>query len=81
MNNWSYSASEQRTQQDSSSYEQLSEFERDRIIGMKEDGSVNRRIARHIGGRMWPLEDTGKNGWTMADFSVMMVAVDLSHGR
>ncbi|GFW66452.1 hypothetical protein TNCV_3309711 [Trichonephila clavipes] len=26
---------------------------------------------------MRPLEDTGKNGLTMADFSVMMVAVDL----
>ncbi|GFV57629.1 transposable element Tc1 transposase [Trichonephila clavipes] len=24
------------------------------------------------------LEDAGKNGWTVADFSVMMVAVDLS---
>ncbi|GFW68558.1 uncharacterized protein TNCV_529131 [Trichonephila clavipes] len=62
---------------DSSSYEQLSEFERGRIIGMKEAGSANRRIARHIGRRMRPSEDTGKNGWTMADFSVMMVEVDL----
>ncbi|GFW43122.1 transposable element Tc1 transposase [Trichonephila clavipes] len=26
---------------------------------------------------MRPLEDVEKNGWTMADFSVMMVAVDL----
>ncbi|GFS57404.1 uncharacterized protein TNCV_492441 [Trichonephila clavipes] len=26
---------------------------------------------------MRPIEDAGKNGWTMADFSVMTVAVDL----
>ncbi|GFV34467.1 hypothetical protein TNCV_1413971 [Trichonephila clavipes] len=26
---------------------------------------------------MQPLEDAGKNGWKIADFSVMMVAVDL----
>ncbi|GFX48053.1 hypothetical protein TNCV_4113881 [Trichonephila clavipes] len=26
---------------------------------------------------MWPLENADKNGWTVADFSVMMVAVDL----
>ncbi|GFW31141.1 transposable element Tcb1 transposase [Trichonephila clavipes] len=26
---------------------------------------------------MRPLEDADKNGWTVADFSVMMVAVDL----
>ncbi|GFY16857.1 uncharacterized protein TNCV_3689151 [Trichonephila clavipes] len=26
---------------------------------------------------MWPLEDAVKNGWTMADFSIIMVAVDL----
>ncbi|GFV30741.1 hypothetical protein TNCV_2468481 [Trichonephila clavipes] len=25
---------------------------------------------------IWPLGDAGKNGWTVADFSVMMVAVD-----
>ncbi|GFV43778.1 hypothetical protein TNCV_4609361 [Trichonephila clavipes] len=24
-----------------------------------------------------PLEEAGKNGWKMADFSVMMIAVDL----
>ncbi|GFW72400.1 transposable element Tc1 transposase [Trichonephila clavipes] len=58
-------------------YEQLSKFERGRIIGMKNAGSANRRITRQIGRRMRPLEATGKNGWTMADFSVMMVAVDL----
>ncbi|GFY19375.1 hypothetical protein TNCV_4127621 [Trichonephila clavipes] len=26
---------------------------------------------------MQPFEDAGKNGWTVADFSVMMIAVDL----
>ncbi|GFY31444.1 uncharacterized protein TNCV_4990031 [Trichonephila clavipes] len=62
---------------DSSSCEQLSEFERGPIIGTKEAGSANRRIARHIDRRRRPLEDTCKNGWRMADFSVMMVAVDL----
>ncbi|GFX87158.1 hypothetical protein TNCV_4077451 [Trichonephila clavipes] len=46
------------------------------IIRMKETGSANWRIARHIGRRMRPLEDTSKNVWTMADFSVMMVAID-----
>ncbi|GFX82683.1 uncharacterized protein TNCV_1193581 [Trichonephila clavipes] len=30
-------------------YEQLSEFERGRIIGLKEEGWANRRIARHMG--------------------------------
>ncbi|GFS77989.1 uncharacterized protein TNCV_2028511 [Trichonephila clavipes] len=30
-------------------YEQLSEFERDRIIGLREGGWANRRIARHNG--------------------------------
>ncbi|GFW61871.1 hypothetical protein TNCV_4668961 [Trichonephila clavipes] len=58
-------------------FEQLSEFERGPIIGLKEAGWANRRIARHMGQVMRPLEDAGKNGWTVADFSVMMVAVDL----
>ncbi|GFW56689.1 HTH_Tnp_Tc3_2 domain-containing protein [Trichonephila clavipes] len=31
------------------SYEQLSKFERDRVIGLKEEGCENRRIARHMG--------------------------------
>ncbi|GFX07675.1 transposable element Tc1 transposase [Trichonephila clavipes] len=26
---------------------------------------------------IWPLEDVGKNGWKIADFRVIMVAVDL----
>ncbi|GFT40434.1 hypothetical protein TNCV_1646361 [Trichonephila clavipes] len=30
-------------------YEQLSEFERGRIIGLEEAGWANRRIARHMG--------------------------------
>ncbi|GFW21658.1 hypothetical protein TNCV_4281731 [Trichonephila clavipes] len=58
-------------------YEQLSEFERGRIIGLKKAGWVNRRIARHMVKAMRPLEDAGKKGWTMTDFSGMMVAVDL----
>ncbi|GFW39548.1 uncharacterized protein TNCV_3908571 [Trichonephila clavipes] len=37
-------------QRNLSSYEQLSEFERGRIIGMKEAGSANRRITRQMGG-------------------------------
>ncbi|GFV26470.1 hypothetical protein TNCV_3361231 [Trichonephila clavipes] len=65
------------TKQDWSSYEQLSEFERGRIIKMKQAGSANQRIARHIGRRIRPLEDTGKDGWTMANFSPMMAAIDL----
>ncbi|GFY34234.1 DUF4817 domain-containing protein [Trichonephila clavipes] len=42
-----------------SHYEQLSEFERGRIIGLREAGWANRRIARHMGrsdaatGRCW----------------------------
>ncbi|GFV49326.1 uncharacterized protein TNCV_3630121 [Trichonephila clavipes] len=57
-------------------YEQLSEFERGRIIGLKEAGWANRRIARHMGG-----SDAGKNEWTITDFSVMMVAVELGLRR
>ncbi|GFW24530.1 transposable element Tc1 transposase [Trichonephila clavipes] len=53
-------------------YEQLSKFERGRIIGLKEGVWANRRIARHMG-----RSDVGKNGWTVADFRAMMVAVDL----
>ncbi|GFW20587.1 HTH_Tnp_Tc3_2 domain-containing protein [Trichonephila clavipes] len=30
-------------------YEELSEFERDRVFGLKETGWANRRIARHMG--------------------------------
>ncbi|GFU51097.1 HTH_Tnp_Tc3_2 domain-containing protein [Trichonephila clavipes] len=30
---------------------------------------------------MRPLGDAGKNGWTVADFSVMMVAIDLGSQR
>ncbi|GFV56596.1 hypothetical protein TNCV_1247911 [Trichonephila clavipes] len=53
-------------------YEQLSEFERGRIIELKEAGWANRRIARQM-----RRIDAGKNKWTVVDFSVMMVAVDL----
>ncbi|GFT62156.1 hypothetical protein TNCV_2062341 [Trichonephila clavipes] len=55
-------------------YEQLSEFQRDRIIELKEAGWANRRITRQMVEAMWPLKDAGKNGWEMADFSVMMLA-------
>ncbi|GFX04580.1 hypothetical protein TNCV_901081 [Trichonephila clavipes] len=58
-------------------YEQLSEFEGGRIIGLKEAGWANRRIVRLWVEVMRPLKDAGKNGWTEADFSVMMVMVDL----
>ncbi|GFS88101.1 hypothetical protein TNCV_764801 [Trichonephila clavipes] len=30
-------------------YKQLSDFERERIIGLKEAGRANRRIAHHMG--------------------------------
>ncbi|GFU33234.1 hypothetical protein TNCV_4157351 [Trichonephila clavipes] len=53
-------------------YEQLSEFERGRIIGLKEAVSANRRIVRHMG-----RSDADKNRWTEANFSAMMVAVVL----
>ncbi|GFU10167.1 hypothetical protein TNCV_3449501 [Trichonephila clavipes] len=58
-------------------YEQLLEFERGRIIGLKEGGWANRSSLVISVEAMRPLEDAGKNGWAMADFSVMMVAVDL----
>ncbi|GFX28200.1 hypothetical protein TNCV_15391 [Trichonephila clavipes] len=60
-----------------SHYEQLSEFERGRIIELKEAGWANRRITPHMGRSVRPLEDAGKNWWKMADFRIMMVAVDL----
>ncbi|GFY34866.1 transposable element Tc1 transposase [Trichonephila clavipes] len=40
-------------------YEQLSEFKRGRINGLKEKGWVNRRIARHMG-RSWDQADRGR---------------------
>ncbi|GFX51546.1 hypothetical protein TNCV_5012501 [Trichonephila clavipes] len=58
-------------------YEHLSEFERGIIIGLKEAGWENRGIARHMGRRIQRLEDAGKDGLTMEDFSVMTVAIDL----
>ncbi|GFX94185.1 hypothetical protein TNCV_4292301 [Trichonephila clavipes] len=59
-------------------YEQLSEFERGRIIRLKE--AEIRQIGESLVIRVQkirPLEDADKNGWTVPDFSVMMVAVDL----
>ncbi|GFV40492.1 hypothetical protein TNCV_4643881 [Trichonephila clavipes] len=59
-------------------YEQLSVFERDRIIGLKEAGWANRRIARHMGREpMCSFEDVDQNVWPVTDFCVIMVAVDL----
>ncbi|GFV27090.1 hypothetical protein TNCV_4853271 [Trichonephila clavipes] len=55
-------------------HKQLSEFKIGRIIELKERGWVNRRIARHKGRNDAAF---GKNEWTVADFSVTMVAVDL----
>ncbi|GFV79738.1 hypothetical protein TNCV_1725631 [Trichonephila clavipes] len=58
-------------------YEQLSEMERGHIIGLKMAGWANRKIGSYMGSLMRPLDDAGKKGWTMADFNVMMVVVDL----
>ncbi|GFS96335.1 uncharacterized protein TNCV_16811 [Trichonephila clavipes] len=49
-----------------------------RIIGLKEAGSANLGESLAI----WveaiqPLKDADKNGWTVADISVMMIAIDL----
>ena len=41
--------------------EQLSEFDRGRIIGLKEAGGTNRRIARQVEA-MRLFEDAGKDG-------------------
>ncbi|GFX79538.1 uncharacterized protein TNCV_825271 [Trichonephila clavipes] len=59
-------------------FEQLSEFVRGRIIGLKEGdfGQIGESLVMWVE-EMRPLEDAGKNGWTVADFSVMIVAVDL----
>ncbi|GFV76820.1 hypothetical protein TNCV_4730401 [Trichonephila clavipes] len=59
-------------------YEQLSELVRGRIIGLEEAGWTNWRESLIIWVKtMWPLEDSDKNGWRTADFSIMMVVVDL----
>ncbi|GFU22168.1 hypothetical protein TNCV_2060461 [Trichonephila clavipes] len=59
-------------------YEQLSEFERVCIIGLKEGGwaQIGESLVIWVEATRL-LEDAGKNGWTKADFSFMMVAVDL----
>ncbi|GFT32676.1 hypothetical protein TNCV_2641021 [Trichonephila clavipes] len=59
-------------------YEQLSNFERGRIIGLKEAGfgKIGESLIIRFEAKR-SLEDAGKKGWTMADFSVMRVAVDL----
>ncbi|GFT72567.1 hypothetical protein TNCV_974181 [Trichonephila clavipes] len=57
-------------------YQQLSQFERRRIIELKEGGGVLELLVIWVEA-MQTLEDAGKHGWKMADFSAMMVAVDL----
>ncbi|GFV46667.1 hypothetical protein TNCV_3544831 [Trichonephila clavipes] len=61
--------------------EQLSEFERGRTIGLKEGGGhTHTQIGESLVicfKAMRLFENAGKNGWTVADFSVMMVAVEL----
>ncbi|GFX54739.1 hypothetical protein TNCV_2822601 [Trichonephila clavipes] len=59
-------------------YEQLLEFERGRIIGLKEAGfgQIGESLVIWVE-VMRPLEDAGKNGWTMADFSIMMRRIPL----
>ncbi|GFW01496.1 putative DD41D transposase [Trichonephila clavipes] len=50
----------------------MSEFEKGCIIGLKELCGENWRITRHMGRSDAAIKDAGINGWTMADFSVMM---------
>ncbi|GFX86331.1 hypothetical protein TNCV_2562131 [Trichonephila clavipes] len=47
------------------------------IVGLKEGGWVNRRNAHDMVEAMLLLDVAGKNGWAVADFSVMRVVVDL----
>ncbi|GFX97382.1 hypothetical protein TNCV_1077531 [Trichonephila clavipes] len=54
-------------------YEQLSE----KSYHWIERGRLGKSQNCSSYGSKRPLEDSGKNGWTMADFSVMMVVVDL----
>ncbi|GFW00533.1 hypothetical protein TNCV_693721 [Trichonephila clavipes] len=57
---------------------QLSDFERDRIIGLKEAGwaQIGESLVIWFEA-MRLLEDTDKNGWGVADFSILMVAVGI----
>ncbi|GFX10373.1 hypothetical protein TNCV_1867681 [Trichonephila clavipes] len=57
--------------------EQLSEFERGRIIEPKEAGWENSRISRHMGRSDAAIRRCWQEWVKMADFSIMMVAVDL----
>ncbi|GFW73419.1 hypothetical protein TNCV_2800831 [Trichonephila clavipes] len=59
-------------------YEQLSQFARGRIIGLKEVvGQIGERLAILIEA-MWPLDDTDQNGWgALAYLSIMVVAAAL----
>ncbi|GFW54980.1 hypothetical protein TNCV_2785951 [Trichonephila clavipes] len=58
-------------------YEQLSEFETGRIIGLKEAGWENRRITRHRGRSDAAKRKCWQEWWKMIDFSVMMLAIYL----
>ncbi|GFT39341.1 hypothetical protein TNCV_2422511 [Trichonephila clavipes] len=62
-------------------HEQLSEFERGRIIELKgEVGQIGESLVICFEVNR-PIEDAGKNEWTVVDFSVTMVAVDLGPSR
>ncbi|GFV34878.1 transposable element Tc1 transposase [Trichonephila clavipes] len=58
-------------------YEQLQKFERGHIIGLKETGfgQIGESLIIWVEA-MLSLKDAGKNGWTVADFSVMMCPND-----
>ncbi|GFX54257.1 hypothetical protein TNCV_3823561 [Trichonephila clavipes] len=58
-------------------HQQLSEFERGRIIVLKEAAWAKRRINRHMGQSVRLLEDAGKIEWTNTGCHVMMVVVEL----
>ncbi|GFT13100.1 hypothetical protein TNCV_431931 [Trichonephila clavipes] len=58
-------------------YEKMSEFKRGRIIGLKGTELANRRITRHMGRSDAAIRRCCNNEWTIADFSVMRVVVNL----
>ncbi|GFY26049.1 HTH_Tnp_Tc3_2 domain-containing protein [Trichonephila clavipes] len=53
-------------------YEQLSEFERGRLIGLKEAGWANRRITRHMSRSNAAIRRCWQEWLTVVDFSVRM---------
>ena len=56
-------------------YDRLIVYERDRIIGLKEAVEQTREFFSIRVEVIWRLEDAGKNVWTIADFSGIMVVV------